>query len=239
MDIYILCHNEEVMIPHTIKHYRDRFPTARIFIYDNYSSDESVALAQSLGCEVIMWEYNVDTFEFDLTKLKNNIWKQSSGWVIVCDMDEWLCIDEAQLKEEESKGTTMLMTEGYQIIADSNSEKLDDIILETLSNGFYALSVCKKLCFDSRAIKEINYLPGAHVSNPEGDVVLSAAIYHIKHMDFLGLPYKWKKMLLRFERTREMRKYGMAVHYHTDYDKLKVDHINMIRGSHKLEFLKN
>ena len=58
-------------------------------------------------------------------------------------------------------------------------------------------------------------------------------------MDFLGLPYKWKKMLLRFERTSEMRKYGMAVHYHTDYNRLKTDHKNMLNGSHKLEFLKN
>ena len=239
MDIYIVCHNEEVMIPHTIKHYRDRFPKARIFICDNYSSDGSLALAKNLGCEVIMWDYNPNTFEYDLTKLKNDIWKQSSGWVIICDMDEWLCIDEAQLKEEESKGTTMLTTKGYDIVGDSKSEKLDDIVLESLTNGIYTWRECKKLCFDSRAIKEISYLPGAHHCNPEGDVVLSAAIYHIKHMDFLGLPYKWKKMLLRFERTSEMRKYGMAVHYHQDYDRLKTDHKNMQDISRELEFLKN
>lgn len=239
MDIYIVCHNEEVMISHTIKHYRDRFPKAKIFIYDNYSSDGSVALAKNLGCEVIMWEYNVNTFEHDLTNLKNNIWKQSSGWVIVCDMDEWLCINEEQLKEEESKGTTILTTEGYNIIADSKSEKLDDINLELLTRGFYYAIETKKLCFDSRAIKEIKYLPGAHHCSPVGKVIQSAPIYYIKHMDNLGLPYKWKKMLLRFERTREMRKYGMAVHYYQDYDRLKADHKNMQDISRELPFLKN
>ena len=239
MDIYIVCHNEEVMIPHTIKHYRDRFPKARIFICDNYSSDGSVALARSLGCEVIMWEYNSSTFEYDLTNLKNNIWKKSSGWVIICDMDEWLCIDEAQLKEEESKGTTMLTTEGYNIMADSKSEKLDDINLELLTTGFYHSAESKKLCFDSRAIKEISYLSGAHFCQPTGKIVQSAPTYYIKHMDFLGLPYKWKKMLLRFERTSEMRKYGLAVHYHQDYDRLKTDHRNMQDISRELPFLKN
>ena len=239
MDIYIVCHNEEVMIPHTIKHYRDRFPTAKIFICDNYSSDGSVALAKNLGCEVIMWEYNANTLEYDLANLKNNIWKQSSGWVIMCDMDEWLCIDEGKLKEEESKGTTMLTTEGYNIVGDSHSEKLDDINLELLTRGYYYAKETKKLCFDSRAIKEINYLTGAHHCKPVGNIVLSGPKYYIKHMDFLGLPYKWKKMLLRFERSREMRKRGMDVHYHTDYDRLKTDHRNMQDISRELPFLKN
>ena len=124
-------------------------------------------------------------------------------------------------------------------MADSKSEKLDDINLELLTTGFYHSAESKKLCIDSRAIKEISYLSGAHFCQPTGKIVQSAPTYYIKHMDFLGLPYKWKKMLLRFERTSEMRKYGLAVHYHQDYDRLKTDHRNMQDISRELPFLKN
>jgi glycosyltransferase involved in cell wall biosynthesis len=211
--IFIVCYNEEIMIPKTVKHYRDRFPRAKIFICNNYSTDQSASIATSLGCQVINWETTLDNFEFKLTQLKDNVWKSASGWIIMCDMDEWLNINEEQLKQEDSSGTTILTVRGYDIIGNSQSPILDDIDLETLSMAVPNQYENKKLCFNTNFIKEINYLHGSHHSNPIGQIKMSQTIYNLKHMDWLGLPYKINKMKVRYERTFRMRQYGMAVHY--------------------------
>ena len=50
MNIFLLCYNEELMLPHTLKHYKTRFPNATITIFDNYSTDRSKQIAEEAGC---------------------------------------------------------------------------------------------------------------------------------------------------------------------------------------------
>jgi hypothetical protein len=219
--IYIVCYNEEILIAETIKHYRYRFPNATIYICDNYSTDRSTEIATNMGCQIIKWETTPENFEFKLTDLKNNVWKQSEGWVIVCDMDEWLCVDTAQLSKEDAKGATCLQVIGYDIVGNSNTAVLDDIDLDSLTYGFPKPEENKNLCFNTKYITEINYESGAHFSKPAGKVTFSESPYYLKHMDWLGLEYKQNKMKVRFERTKEMQKLGMATHYTNDMNKVK------------------
>lgn len=222
MHVFIVCYNEAIMMPHTVAHYRSRFPKCQITIYDNESSDDSVKIAKSLGCRVISLDTQGILNEFFLTDLRNSGWKTVNDWVIVCDMDEWLCLDESQITQEQEKGTTILKVRGYNIIANSQSEDLSDLDLQTLSMGMFNPYECKNVCFNAKYIKDIQFSLGAHSCSPIGVVKFSEKEYILKHMDELGVPYKCYKNKLRFDRSERMRtEHGMCNHYVSDETILK------------------
>jgi hypothetical protein len=198
------------MLPHSI-----------ITIYDNESTDESVKIAKSLGCNVITWSTHGGSNIFKKTTISNNCWKEEEGWIIVCDMDEWLCVTERDLEEEKAMGTTILSIHGYNITANSKDINLKDINLHSLKKGYYNKYESKHLCFHLPEIQEMNYDPGAHNSKPRGVVKYSSKIYINKHMNDLGLPFLINKMKKRFMRTRKMRKMGYSRHYTNNSLKIK------------------
>jgi glycosyltransferase involved in cell wall biosynthesis len=202
LTIYIMCHNEEIMLPFTVNSYKKLFPSLKLVICDNNSTDKSVEVAKSLGCDVIhleMKEFDEDKF----TEFKNTIWKSATtDWVIMCDMDEILCCNEAQLKEEDAKGTTILKTKGHQIIGDSQSERLDDIDLTKSSRGFPDSTYDKCVCFKKSKITDINYGRGSHSCSPIGEVMYSTTIYSLYHYRYVGFPYFSSRVKGQFKRRK-------------------------------------
>uniref|UniRef100_A0A6C0HS17 Glycosyltransferase 2-like domain-containing protein n=1 Tax=viral metagenome TaxID=1070528 RepID=A0A6C0HS17_9ZZZZ len=221
--IFILCYNEEVLLPHTIQHYKSYLPLCNIVIYDNKSTDNSVKIARSQGCKVISWNSNNEIDDFRYLFIKNNCWKQSSDWVIVCDMDEWLCVTQEELLKEQSKNTVILSVRGYNMIGESKSITLEDIDLHKIKKSVYFPEENKSLCFYRPAIREINYNLGAHICNPSliTDGLYSKKIYINKHMNYLGLPFFMEKMLERYKRSARMRSKKFAYHYINDIQKIK------------------
>ena len=214
INIFILCYNEGILLPHTIAHYRKYLPSAIITIYDNKSSDNSVELAKSLNCNVISWDSNGINNENLRLNIKNTCWKIiEDGWIIVIDMDEWLCITEKELLLEENRGTTILNVKGIDIIGESNKNDLSDIDLHSINRGIDNNNESKKLCFFRKSINEMKYNYGAHQCNPKGRKQYSKKIYINKHMNNLGLPYYIDKMVSRYERSVEMQKVGLSIHY--------------------------
>ena len=202
MDIYVflLCYNESVLLPHTIAHYRSYMPNCNIIIYDNMSTDNSVAIAESLGCLVIKWKSN-GMNDFRQSEIKNTCWRNiTNGWVICADMDEWLCITDDDLYHEYLNGTTVLQIKGINIVGESNSILLNDVNLHRLNKGFYFYLEHKKLCFFVPEIKSVNYHIGAHQAKFTGNIKYSQKIYINKHMDLLGLPYFLNKKKNRTNR---------------------------------------
>lgn len=220
VNIFILCYNEELLLPKTVEHYKKYIPNCNITIYDNESIDNSVNIAKSLGCKVISWNSNNIIDDNKYRKIKNNCWKHiTDGWIIVVDMDEWLCVTQEELNKEKEIGTSILKVKGCNMIGESQREDLKDINLHEIRKFVVNHYESKYLCFYRNKIKEINYNLGAHIAYPEGDIVYSNKYYINKHMEYLGLPFITKKMYNRYKRSFEMRKMALATHY-TDDKKL-------------------
>jgi len=226
------------MIPHTVHHYRSRFPSCKITIFDNGSTDASVEIAKSLGCEVVPFESDNSMNEFVLLNIRNTAWNKAADWVIMCDMDEWVCVNEAQIKNEESRGVTILRVKGYNMIGNSKSATLDDIDIQRLSMGMFNPYECKNICFDAQKISSMNFSLGAHHCLPVGIVCYSNTDYILKHMDELGFPYKCYKNKIRFERSEQMRtKHNMLKHYVNDDSILKSTLERLLTECHDIKYL--
>src|SRR5690606_28042527 len=101
---YILTWNESDIIGLVIKHYQ-KF-CDKITIMDNYSSDGTDKIAQSMGCEVR--KFGTKFFDdAENMKVKNECWKGSDAdWVIVCDADEVLFHNAIRAILVNTKGAT-------------------------------------------------------------------------------------------------------------------------------------
>lgn len=228
INIFILCYNESILLPHTVTHYKKNIPSCKITIFDNESTDNSAEIAKSLGCNVISWSSNNIIDDFKYKFLKNNCWKAvKEGWILVLDMDEWLCITEKELNEEKSMGTTILKVQGVEMVGESRTLDLSDIDLYNLNKYVEYDDESKNLCFLRDSIFEMNYGMGAHHSDPRGRVQYSSKTYINRHMSHLGLRFLMDKMEKRYKRSEEMRARGYAIHYSNDprtvkmkYDKL-------------------
>ena len=228
ISIFLLCYNEEILIPYALEHYRRFFPSATFTVYDNYSTDNSAELAKSLGCRVLYFNTKDELDEFKQTFLKNNCWKDvDEGWIIVCDMDEWLCIDEASLKKEEEKGVNIIDSFGTDMVGNSQSTFLMDINPHEISHAVRNNHMDKRICFKAGVFRDINYTEGAHQCFPSEEVSLSDE-YLLKHMSWLGLPYKLSRNRIRWTRSSRMRQNGLAIHYKERDDEIRRTFSNLM-----------
>lgn len=232
INVFLLCYNESPLLPQTVKHYKKYFPSCKITIYDNESTDTSVELAKSHGCNVVSWSSGDKIDDYKYREIKNNCWKTvESGWIIMADMDEFLCITEADLMEEMKKGVTILKTTGKDMVGESNTLDLSDIYLQTIVKYVDNNYMSKNVCFLREKIIEMNYDIGAHFCEPCGLVEYSQQFYVIKHMSNLGLNFIINKMTQRYNRSRDMRSENIAYHYTDDLDTIVTGYIKLLNES--------
>jgi len=231
VNIFILCYNESALLPHTINHYKKYIPSCKITIYDNESTDNSVELAKSFGCDVVAWNSNNIIDDFKYREIKNKCWKHvQRGWILMIDMDEFLCVTEDELIEEMKNGTSVLSVDGKNMIGESKTLDLTDIDLQKIKKYYDCSSESKNLCFLREKITEMNYGFGAHYCNPQGIVNYSSKLYINKHMSWLGLTYLQDKILQRYVRSEFMRSNNMATHYTDNMEQVMTDYCNALNG---------
>lgn len=220
ISVYTITYNEEVLIEKFINHYRNNFKNCKIIIYDNYSTDRTVEIAKSLNCDVVYYDTNNKLSDSKYLDIKNNVWKTSeTDWVAVCDCDELLEINEEQLLSESSNGVNLIKFNGVNIVNnDDNIKNLDEMVY-----GVYDENFSKTCLFNKKFIKDINYSPGCHSSNPQpsSNVVPSKNNYRLIHFKYIGIDYTVNRYQLFASRLSDENKIkGWGYHYQQNKEKI-------------------
>lgn len=213
VEAYILAWNESDIIGLVIKHYQ-KF-CDKIVILDNHSTDNTAAIAESMGCEVR--KFGTKFFDdYENLTIKNNCWKGSKAdWVIVCDCDEVLfCMPAAErnvLAKATEAGETIFRTYGWQIMSDE-MPKAD--LLE-ITNGYHFSNYSKNIIFNPKAFEAINYNPGAHRIDPIGNVVWADHRFYVLHYKHIGGVQRTIDRYKQYQprMSRNNRRKGWGIHY--------------------------
>lgn len=211
IEAFLLCWNEKELMPFVIKHYQ-KF-CDKITVMDNWSTDGSDKLAESLGCEVIKFGNKYFDDQQNMS-IKNNVWKGSDAdWVVCADFDEVLFHDykEMMFALEYFTLATIIKTIGWQIMSE---EMPKDDLLE-ITNGYEFSNYAKNVIFNPKEIKEINFNPGAHKCNPIGNVVWSDESLYVLHYKHIGGVERTIKRYKEYQKrmSKINRQKGWGSHY--------------------------
>jgi hypothetical protein len=214
--IYSIAYNENLLLPYFVAHYRSRFPGCNITIYDNCSTDNTARLASNLGCIVKQYDSCGRFCEDKQIEIKNNCWKGTDAdWVIVCDIDEFLDADLAQLMEERC---TILRTQGWDMVGGKTKESFD---FYAINHGIKNNLESKHIAFKPQEIAQINYAPGAHSCTPVGNVHYSYRVYNLYHYKYIYLDYVIARHKMSAERLSSInREMGWGAHYLIEEDRV-------------------
>ena len=197
--VYTITYNEEHIIRFFIEHYRKMFPHCKIVVNDNFSTDKTREIAESYSCEIRDYDTNNQSDNKLLRDLKNNTWKNATtDWVVVCDVDEIIQITQKELIEEEKNGFNIITPHGWQMINNKNN----NIDLPSMVEGWYDWTYDKKILFNKKYVKEINYEYGAHRAKPIGDNLKETphGKYILTHYKYISKEHSLKRRDILNER---------------------------------------
>ena len=211
IEVYILCNNEERLMPYLVRHYRE---FAKVIILESNSTDQTVEIAHNMGAEV--WSYSIKD-EIDdqwFTELKNNCWKESRAtWVMIADADEFIYHRNIQ-RALQNNYNSIICPRFFNMY----SEKFpttDKQIYDEVQLGLEQTSPKAKMnIFRPDRIKGINYFPGCHEAFPTGKVRIdnNSGIMTL-HMRNLGQEFIVERNLRARKRQSVVnRQMGWGVH---------------------------
>ena len=221
--VHTLTFNEEAMICFFVEHYRKIFPNCTIKIWDNFSTDKTVEIAKSLGCEV--YSYNSGGFFDERFKniTQNDCWKYAeTDWVVVCDCDELINITQKELQQIDPEIYQLVKFQGYTLVNRSN-----EIDLHGMKLGFKDDAYSKSYLFNKKYIKNIRYGLGCHLANPEPiisnrDMCYTKKIYDAYHYKYLSIDYSINRRKLWASRLSDWAKnFGASFEVHATRESLE------------------
>lgn len=203
IEVFAICYNEEILLPYFLRHY-SRFASG-ITIYDNYSTDRSPDICRENPLVNLVQYDSGNQIRDDIyLQIKNNCWKNSTAdWVIVCDMDEFVVELRAPTPVDDY---TIIMPDWWEMVGDQIPTGPGQIY-EIISEGVCLGQATKCIMFRPAAIMEINYHPGAHGINAQGDIrILQTSQMGILHYKNMSLEYVIKRHALLASRLSEINK---------------------------------
>lgn len=215
IEAYLVCWNESQIMPLVVKHYQ-RF-CDRIVILDNYSTDGSDKLAESLGCEVI--KFGTKFFDdFENLTIKNNCWRDSNAdFVVVADFDEVLFLNDGNDIKSflQDSPIHVYRPVGWQIMS---NEMPKNNLLE-IKFGYRFDNYSKCILFSPK-LKSIGFNPGAHRCDPKADFKIRISeldqnplyVLHYKHIGGVQRTIdRYKEYQPRMSKNNRKNKWG--IHY--------------------------
>jgi len=194
-------YNEERIIEYFINHYRENFPNCIIKIYDNYSTDNTVKIAEQYGCEIHYYDSGNKFCDDTMLNIRNNCWKNANtDWVIMCDTDELVYISQEELSKQEELGFNIIQPTGYTII--NKDDSITD--LKEMKYGYRDTPYDKCVIFNKKYISEINFNHGSHQINPVGSYI------NINQNQFKLIHYKWIGKKYTTERRNMLKNRGIS-----------------------------
>lgn len=210
IEVYLIAFNESETIHLTIKHYQKL--GAKIKVFDNYSTDNTADICKSMGCEVESFGTPGQLNDAHYLKVKNRCWKGSQAdWVIVCDADEILYIDNVYLEEATELKYTIFRSNGYNVYSHDMPVNEYDEITTCIPDESYS----KTILFDPKKITDMMYQYGCHKCNPCGEVNYYPVGFSLYHYRAIGGPDRMvKRHALYRSRMSDLNKsLNLGSHY--------------------------
>jgi glycosyltransferase involved in cell wall biosynthesis len=218
-----MARNEARMIPYLMRHYGQ---FAKVIFLESNSTDNTVTLARSLGAEVRQYIMPDELDDKTHVDLKNECWKGSQAdWVMVVDADEFI-YHPYLIDVLENIDATIIQPSFHNMFSDkfptTKKQIYDEVKYGTFDGGIW---FSKPIIFKPLQIRAMNWFPGSHYANPEGNVKISfGSGIKILHMRFLSRKYVFERYYKQSHRLSENNlKNQWALQYL--WDKKEIDKI--------------
>jgi len=238
ISVYTVCYNEEKMLPHFLNYYTRI--AEKITVWDNQSTDESVAIAKSYpGVEVKSFDTNGEFSELALTRIRNNCWRSDGAdLAIVCDMDEFLYADNDLLVVLERSTEAIFHPVGFQMVSDAFPSNYGSLITEQVKLGVRDEAYSKKIAFRPRLVQDMRFGVGSHQAQPFGlfplqvyESEMHGVNLKLLHYKNLGFEYRFahNAAIGRRMKTWEYHPSGVVLgnHYLYDYERQMSEYLDL------------
>jgi glycosyltransferase involved in cell wall biosynthesis len=215
IEVFAICYNEELLLPYFLRHYSSFCD--EITIFDNQSTDSGPALCRANPkVNLISYDTSNEIRDDIYLEIKNNCWKKSDAdWVIICDMDEFVYHPDIKTILTHMGEVTAISPEWFNMYSRRFPET-EGQIYEEVSLG--TPGGPKLNLFRPGELKEINYSPGCHIAQPEGNVLVSQWTgIKTLHFRYLSKEFVLSRNAVSFARLSQQNKEnGWGFHYGFD-----------------------
>ena len=237
-----ICWNEEFFLPYFLKHYS--FAT-KIIIFDNMSSDNSVAIMkQHPNVEIATYNTNEQIRDDIYLEIKNHAWKQYKhlcDWIIIVDIDELIHhpLGIPAFVQSLPPNVGIAKCKGYEMFSPGLSPYSPDenmSIFQKCATGMPGVKLDKCTLLNTKMVQDMNYLTGCHQAYPK---MTRPTFITYTHPQFVLLHYKfihplpqmihrYKQMARRLSQQNLLN--GWGFHY-TNIKSLTTKYYALLRGS--------
>lgn len=230
LDWYTLMYNEEDIIPYIHDYWQkliDEGIDLHVYIYDNYSTDNSVKLLQDIPWITIRQFHSDGQNDIIQAQIKNSCWKESKAdFVCVSDFDEVLWGNLAEeLEVMKQNGYNVMGTKWYAFCGDEKPTYTPGMYLHQLVKKGYKQHINhhplyhhlgKFMIIDPSKVDNMNWSVGNHIANPQPQMKLyvsyKVVAFHVnKGLSEDYFVEKRQKMNKRLSPVN--RKYGLCYEY--------------------------